>query len=366
MNIDNTENPDIYTNSPRRILLVDDAPENLRMLCESLKQDYVIMFALNGEDALQRAKSIPPPDIILLDVIMPGMNGYDVCRHLKEDQQTRNIPVLFITAQTDEWEEARGLSLGAVDYISKPFRSSLVRTRVANQLELKLHRDHLDTLVKERTRELALTREVTIESMATLAEWRDPETGGHIKRTQNYVFALGEAMRALPKFAPSLDQATLELLYLSAPLHDVGKVSIADSILLKPGRLTEEEFAEMRMHASRGGDALAACERKLGGNNSFLRVAREIAYGHHERWDGKGYPSGIAGDAIPLAARLMSIADVYDALCSKRVYKAAMSHEETMKIILEGRATQFDPDVVDAFVSIQDTFRAIAAQYVDG
>lgn len=347
-----------------RVLLVDDAPENLRMLSEALKNDYVIMFALNGDTALRLARSEPQPDIILLDVIMAGMDGYEVCRRLKEDLHTHNIPVLFITAQNDEVEEARGLSLGAVDYISKPFRSSLVKTRVANQLELKRHRDSLDELVRERTQELALTREVTIEAMATLAEWRDPETGGHIKRTQNYVLALGEYMSTMPRYAQELDPNTLEMLYLSAPLHDVGKVSIPDAVLLKPASLTNDEFLEMKQHTTRGRDALAACERKLGGN-SFLRLAREIAYGHHERWDGNGYPQGISGEDIPLPARLMSVADVYDALTSKRVYKPAMSHEASMDIIIKGRGTQFDPSAVDALLTIQEKFRAIAAQYVD-
>lgn len=348
-----------------RVLMVDDAPENLRILGELLKNSYTIMFALNGESALRLAQSHPPPDAILLDVIMPGMDGYEVCRRLKENPQTRDIPVLFVTAQSDEVEEARGLSLGAVDYISKPFRASLVMTRVSNQLELKRHRDRLDELVHERTRELAITREVTIEAMATLAEWRDPETGGHIKRTQNYVRILAEHMATLPKYARELDGKTVELLYLSAPLHDVGKVSIPDAVLLKPGPLTEEEFREMKMHPVRGRDALAVCERKLGGSNTFLRLAREIAYSHHERWDGNGYPQGLSGEEIPLSARLMSVADVYDALTSKRVYKPAMSHEAAMEIIRKGYGTQFDPAVVDALLATEGQFRDVAAQFVD-
>jgi len=348
-----------------RVLIVDDAPENIRILVEALKDEYIIMFARNGEGALRIAtESASPPDIILLDVIMPGMDGYEVCQCLKENRRTRNIPVVFVTGQSEAVDEARGLSLGAVDYIGKPFKASLVKNRVANQLELKRHRDRLDELVRERTQELALTKEVTIEAMATLAEWRDPETGGHIKRTQNYVRALAEYMAANPKHTPQLDANTTELLYLSAPLHDVGKVSIPDSILLKPGRLTDEEFTEMKSHTTRGRDALAAAERKLGGN-SFLRLAREIAYGHHERWDGKGYPQGIAGEAIPLPARLMSLADVYDALTSRRVYKPALPHEEVATMIRQGRGEQFDPDVVDAFMQLQDEFQAVSQRFQD-
>ena len=348
-----------------RVLIVDDAPENIRILVETLKHEYIIMFARSGDAALRLAtESDPSPDIILLDVIMPGMDGYEVCRRLKEDRHTRDIPVVFVTGQSEEVDEARGLALGAVDYIGKPFKASLVKTRVANQLELKRHRDRLDELVRERTQELALTKEVTIEAMATLAEWRDPETGAHIKRTQRYVRALAEYMAANPKYAPELDANTIELLYLSAPLHDVGKVSIPDSILLKPDRLTDEEFMEMKRHTTRGRDALAAAERKLGGN-SFLRLAREIAYGHHERWDGKGYPQGIGGEAIPLPARLMALADVYDALTSRRVYKPALPHEEVVTMLRQGRGGQFDPDVVDAFLHLQDDFLSIAQRFQD-
>ncbi|MEG2171709.1 MAG: response regulator [Desulfovibrionaceae bacterium] len=340
-----------------RILIVDDAPENIRILAESLKDKYIIMFALNGETALKLAKSATPPDIILLDVVMPGMNGYEVCRLLKQAPQTHDIPVIFVTGQSDMADEARGLHLGAVDYVSKPFRTSLLINRIANQLELKRHRDRLDVLVHERTSELILTQEVTITALATLAEWRDPETGGHIKRTQNYV-------RTLATHLHKFDARTLESLYLSAPLHDVGKVSTPDAVLLKPTALTHEEYEEIKLHTTRGRDALAAAERKLG-RNSFLMLAREIAYGHHERWDGQGYPRGISGEEIPLPARIMSLADVYDALVSKRVYKPAMNHSAACTIIYEGRGTQFDPILVDAFVQVQDTFQKISQTYVD-
>lgn len=347
-----------------RILIVDDAPENIRILAESLKSSYAIMFARNGESALNLANTVPAPDIILLDVIMPGLSGYEVCRKLKENPNTSGIPVIFITSQSEEDDEARGLELGAVDYISKPFRASLVMNRVANQLELKRHRDRLDELVHERTRELTLIKEVTIEAMATLAEWRDPETGGHIKRTQNYVRAIAEQLRVHPEYTDQLDDVTIDLLYQSAPLHDIGKVSTPDSVLLKPGRLTPEEFEIMRQHPTRGRDALAAAEKRLG-DNSFLRIAREIAYGHHEHWDGRGYPQGISGPDIPLPARIMAVADIYDALISKRVYKPAMSHEQAAAIIVDGRGTHLDPGVVDAFLEVQDEFIAISDRFKD-
>lgn len=347
-----------------RILLVDDAPENLRILSESLREDYTIMFAKNGPDALRLAMGNQPPDLILLDVIMPGMNGYEVCRRLKEESATRDIPIMFITAQNEETDEATGLSLGAQDYIAKPFRVSLVRNRVANQLKYKRYRDHLNDLVHERTRQLALTQEATIHAMASLAEWRDTETGAHIKRTQNYVKALALHMAGQHKYRHQLDADVISWLYLSAPLHDVGKVAIADTVLHKPAPLTDEEYEAMKAHTVLGRNVLAAADKFLG-EDSFLKMACDIAYCHHERWDGRGYPQGLKEEEIPLPARLMSLADVYDALRSQRVYKPAMTHESAAKIILDGKGTQFDPDVVDAFMAIQEQFKTIAERYKD-
>lgn len=359
-----TSQTSVKTSAKNRVLIVDDAPENIWILVEALKDEYTLMVAKDGISSLRLAHGPNQPDIILLDVVMPGMDGYEVCRQLKEDPATQGIPILFVTSQNDTGNEAHGLGLGAMDYIVKPFQPALVKTRVRNQIELKKHRDRLDDLVRDRTQQLALTQEVTIEAMAILAEWRDPETGGHIKRTQNYVRALAEHMRKIPAYSQQLDVNTVEWLYLSAPLHDVGKVSMPDSILLKPGKLTDEEYEIMKKHTIHGRDALAAAEARLG-VNSFLKLAREIAYHHHERWDGKGYPQGLKSDEIPLPARLMSVADVYDALSSKRVYKPSLPHEEVMEIITSGSGTQFDPSVVDAVINIEDKFKEIAIQYAD-
>lgn len=347
-----------------RVLIVDDTPENIWILLEALKSEHITMVAKDGPSALRLAHASPQPDIILLDLIMPGMDGYEVCIKLKEDSATSSIPILFVTSQIDPINEAYGLSLGAMDYISKPFQPAVIKTRVRNQIELKQHRDNLDRLVKERTKELIITQEATIEAMATLAEWRDPETGGHIKRTQKYVRILAEYLKKDPKYIDFLDSNTLEWLTLSAPLHDVGKVSIPDSILLKPGRLTEEEFEHMKRHTIHGFSALEATEKKLG-TNSFLAIAKDIALCHHERWDGKGYPNGLEGEEIPLSARLMSVADVYDALMSKRVYKAALPHEEVVKIISENSGTQFAPEVVDAFLAMEKEFEDISSEFAD-
>jgi len=347
-----------------RVLIVDDAPANIDLLMTTLMDEYAILVAKNGENALRQAFKEPGPDIILLDIMMPGMDGYEVCRRLKADPRTRDIPVLFITALSDEEDEARGLALGAVDYVAKPFRPALVKIRIRNQLELKRHRDHLEEQVRERTRELALTREATIESLATLAEFRDSETGGHIKRTRAYVRLLAEQLRHHPRFADLRDPDVIEQLHLSAPLHDVGKVGVPDAILLKPGKLTEAEFAEMQKHTLYGRDCIAQAEQSLG-RNSFLRLAREIAYSHHERWDGGGYPQGLRGEAIPVGARIMAIADVYDALISRRVYKSPLSHAKAVMIIQDSRETHFDPDIVDAFLVLREQFRFIALQYAD-
>lgn len=347
-----------------KALIVDDAAENIQVLMETLRGAYAIVAAKSGEKALALALTEPRPDIILLDVMMPGIDGYEVCRRLKNDVRTKDIPVMFITAMSEEEDEAKGLALGAVDYIAKPIRPGLVKARVANQLELKSHRDHLEDLVLERTRELALVKETTIECLATLVEYRDPETGGHIKRTQNYVKLLARLLLEHPRFASQLDDETVELLYISAPLHDVGKVGVPDSILLKPGKLTDEEFVEMKKHTTYGRDSLIRAENKLGGN-SYLRCAAEIAHGHHEKWNGSGYPEGRAGEDIPLSARLMALADVYDALISKRVYKPPFPHAKAVSIIAEGKGRHFDPDLAEAFLKNQDAFRRIALDFAD-
>ena len=347
-----------------KILIADDVTENIDVLMGALGSDYAIIAAKDGAKALALAAQEPRPDLILLDVMMPKMDGYEVCRRLKADSATAGIPVLFITALGGYEEESTGLALGALDYITKPFQPDLVKARVANHLELKRHRDRLEELVVARTRELVLTRDVTIFTLANLAETRDPETGGHIRRTQTYVRLLAEKIAEQPDRAGQLDAGAIELLYKSAPLHDVGKVGVPDAILLKPGKLTAEEFEEVKKHTTYGRDALAVGVRELG-ENSFLGYAMEIAYSHHEKWDGSGYPLGLKGETIPLAGRLMAIADVYDALISKRVYKPPFPHAKAVDVISEGRGTHFDPVLVDAFLAINESFRLTAIRFAD-
>lgn len=359
--------------SSSTILAVDDTEANIDLLIDALGGDHEIMVALDGPSALDAiAVAIAdsaPPHLILLDVMMPGMDGYQVCERLKADATTAEIPVIFLTALDEVGNKARGFEVGAVDYVTKPFEILEVRARVETHLSLARARralanqnEWLEETVRQRTKELTLAQDVTIHALAGLAEARDNETGGHIRRTQNYVRVLAEDLRETFR----LDADDIDMLFKSAPLHDIGKVGIPDAILLKPDRLNEKEFEVMKTHAALGMQALSQAEHAIGGEPChFLGVAKEIAYGHHERWDGSGYPQGLAGDAIPLAARLMALADVYDALISRRVYKPPFPHDRAVRMILEGRGVHFDPRVVDAFFGRQEDFRQIALANAD-
>lgn len=345
------------------ILVIDDTEVNLDLIEAILSDEYHVSTSKDGETGLAIAAAIHP-DMILLDVMMPGMDGYEVCERLKKEPKTQDIPVIFITALSSEMNESKGFELGAVDYITKPFKPVIVKNRVRTHLELKRHRDHLAELVRERTRELALTQEVTFESLATLAEYRDPETGGHIRRTQTYIRALAEYLKSHPRFKAYLDDEIIDLLYKSAPLHDIGKVGVPDRILLKPGPLTPEEFEEMKKHTIYGRNAIVAAARKIG-STSFLRIAENLIYSHHEKWDGSGYPEGKREEDIPVVGRLMAIVDVYDALISRRVYKPPFPHEQAVEMIRAARGSHFDPDVVDALIAIEAEFRRIAFEHAD-
>jgi putative two-component system response regulator len=350
--------------SQKIILAVDDTTENLQLLGRILRSDYKVKGATNGEKAITIAKSTPQPDLILLDVMMPGIDGFETCKRLKTDPKTHNIPVIFLTALSESENESKGLELGAVDYIIKPFNPSLVKARVRNHIELKRYQDHLNELVDEKTRELALTQNVTILAMASIAESRDPETGEHIQRTKKYIKILAQQLKNNPLYSELLTNEYIDLIFKSAPLHDIGKVAIKDSILLKQGELTEKEFNDMKLHTQYGYDAIHRSSEMLG-KSSFLNIAQSIAISHHEKWDGSGYPYGISGDNIPLEGRLMAVVDVYDALVSKRSYKSAFEHNKAVDIMLEGKGTHFDPDIIDAFVIVAEQFNAIAQNFSD-
>ena len=352
------------------VLIVDDSPENLSVLSGLLAPHYQVLAATSGERGLHVASSLPKPALILLDVMMPGMDGYTVLSRLRENPVTRDIPVVFLTALSGETDEEHGLQLGAADYITKPIKPAVVLARVRTQLEAKQARDWLkdrnaalEAEVARRMTENNLTQQVSIRALAHLAETRDPETGKHIARTQGYVRQLAIELRQHPRLSVGLSEHYIDLLTRSAPLHDIGKVGIPDHILLKPGPLNREEWAIMKTHASLGSDAIEQAERDIESPLEFLALAKEIARWHHEKWDGSGYPDGLASEDIPLSARLMAVADVFDALVTPRVYKSAMPYAEARNIIISERGKHFDPDVTDAFIASFNEFVAIAERY---
>ncbi len=364
----------MMSGAPRKpvVLIVDDTPQNLKLMVELLRDQYVTLVANSGPRALSVARGGQPPDIILLDIMMPEMDGYEVLQRLKEDASTRQIPVIFLTAKSEVEDETRGLEMGAVDYITKPISPPIVLARLKAQLLVKDAADflrdknqYLEEEVRKRTERIEAIQDVTVLAMSSMAETRDNETGNHILRTQRYVEALARQLKGHPKFAVLLTEDYIRLLFKSAPLHDIGKIGIPDHILLKPGKLTPEEFEVMKTHTTLGYEAIRRAEKALGMEIDFLSIAKEIALSHQEKWDGSGYPQGLAGEAIPLSARLMAVADVYDALISERVYKPALQHDEVLKIMSEGRGTHFDPEVLDAFMQVQAEFGRIAEQFSD-
>jgi len=355
------------------ILVVDDTPENIALITSLLKGFCRTKVATNGKKALQVALSNDPPDLILLDIMMPEMDGYETCRHLKSNPQTMDIPVIFLTAKEQVEDEQMGFELGAADYITKPVSPPIVLSRVKTHLQLKKVRDFLkdkneflEQEVARRTKEIDNTQDVAMIAIGSLAETRDNETGNHIRRTQHYMRVLAEKLKDHPNFQHFLTDENIALLTKSAPLHDIGKVGIPDKILLKPGKHTPEEFEIMKTHTTLGRDAIIAAEKLLQTPSSLLQFAREIAYTHHEKHDGTGHPQGLSGNDIPISGRIMALADVYAALISKRIYKEAIPHEKAVAIIKEGAGNHFDAQVVEAFLQINEQFKEIAQKYMDG
>lgn len=355
------------------LLLVDDAPENLSLLGTLLRgAGYRVKAANSGFAALRYAVNEPRPDLILLDVVMPEMDGYRVIQRLREDPATKGIPVIFLTSLDDADQIARGLSLGAADYITKPVQPAVVLARVRAQLEAKQARDWLrdqnavlEAEVARRMAENDLTQRVSIRALAHLAEIRDSETGNHILRTEAYVRLLANRLRHHARFSTTLDDHYIDVLTRSAPLHDIGKVGIPDYILRKPGTLTPDEWATMQTHPLLGAEAIELAERDIEKPLEFLTLAKEIVRWHHERWDGTGYPDRLAGEAIPVSARLMALADVFDALISTRTYKPPLPFDQARDLIAAERGRHFDPDVTDAFLAGFDDFVAVSRRYTD-
>jgi putative two-component system response regulator len=354
------------------VLIVDDTADNITLLTYLLGNQYKNKVATNGQKALQIAFK-EPPDLILLDIMMPGMDGYAVCRELKANPLTKDVPVIFLTARSQEDDEARGFELGAVDYITKPISPPILMARVQTQISLQQarkslakHNEELEALVEVRTRQLSGLQDSLIKAMASMAETRDNETGQHIRRTQLYMQSLAMHLKDHPKYSSFLNERMITILFKSAPLHDIGKVGVPDRILLKPGRLDAREFEEIKKHTIYGRDTIMAAEKELDTPELFLEIARDIAYCHHEKWDGSGYPQGLMREDIPIPARMMAVADVYDALIAKRVYKEAMPHEKAVATIMQGKETHFCPYILEVFEdNIAEEFRKIAIAHQD-
>lgn len=333
------------------ILVVDDTPENIDVLTGILRQEYKIKAALNGQLALKIASGPQKPDLILLDVMMPEIDGHQVCRLLKSNPETAQIPVIFVTAKTEITDEKVGFELGAVDYITKPVSPPIVLARVKTHLALYDQSRHLEKLVQQRTQELNETRVEIIRRLGRAAEFKDNETGMHVIRMSWFSRFLAEQIGKPDDWC--------ELLYNAAPMHDIGKIGIPDRVLLKPGKLDAEEWQIMQKHAEYGAEIIGEHPSPL------LQLAKEVAITHHEKWDGSGYPNGLKGENIPLAARIVAIADVFDALTSERPYKKAWTEDDAISLLQKEAGSHFDPNLVAPFIECLPRIREIQARYKD-
>jgi len=347
------------------ILVVDDQPANLKLMEDMLRQEgYGVRSFPRGRLALAAAAH-QPPDLILLDINMPEMDGFEVCKRLKADKQLAAIPVIFLSALNETDDKVKGFRAGSVDFITKPFQFEEVQVRIATQLSLHALRARLEkqngelgALVDLQVREIAESQMATIFALAKLAESRDNDTGKHLERVQMLCKLLAKGLGAGSKYADLVNDDYVRNIFHASPLHDIGKVAISDTILLKPGKLTTEEFAAMQTHTTLGAQTLELVREKHPGN-AFITMGIEIARSHHEKWNGSGYPNGLAGAVIPVCARIMAVADCYDAMRSKRCYKEAFSHKEALDIIVQGSGQHFDPDVVRVFSDVEDEFRQL-------
>jgi putative two-component system response regulator len=354
------------------IMVVDDTPANLELLQDMLdNKGYRVLAFPNGKMALSAAAK-NPPDLILLDINMPEMDGFEVCEHLKADAVLKEIPVLFISALTETEDKVKAFSVGGVDYVTKPFQFEEVQARVKThlhlrslQMELEKYNLHLEALVKDKIAEISDSQLATIVALAKLAESKDENTGNHVERTRTYCRLLADKLRINPRYWGNRHEEFVENIFQASALHDIGKVGIPDTILLKPDKLTPAEFEIMKTHTTIGANTLRIARGKYS-KNAFLNMGIAIARSHHEKWDGSGYPDGLAGEDIPLSARIMALADVYDALRSKRPYKEAFSHDKSCKIIIEDVGMHFDPSVVDAFKSLKSEFAEVHSSMKHG
>ena len=348
-----------------QILIVDDVPENLQLLSGMLtSKGYKVRPVLSGKLALKLAHS-NPPDLILLDITMPEMNGYEVCAQLKACRELKDIPVIFISGLAETEDKVKAFEAGGVDYVTKPFKIQEVLARVDSHLrlrflqkELEHYNTHLHEMVQAQVKEISESQMATIFALAKLAESRDDETRRHLERVRQNCCLLAAWMHGNSPCKEQISEQFIENILCTSPLHDIGKVGIPDAILLKPGKLTAEEFEVVKRHTVIGAETLEAA-RQMYPKNNFIHMGIEITRQHHEKWDGSGYPDGRSGEQISLSARIMAVADVYDALRTKRVYKPAYSQEETCRILFEGSGKHFDPMVIEAFRHLQERFDEI-------
>jgi putative two-component system response regulator len=356
----------------KKVMLVDDNTTNLSVGKSALSGVYDVLTVNSGERAMQLLEKVTP-DLILLDIEMPGMNGFEAIKLIKDVEHLANIPVIFLTAMDGTGSELAGLSLGAVDYIHKPFSAALLQKRIELHLTIQDQKvrltdqndrllefnQNLKHLVDQKTEKIVRLQDIFIETFAEMVEARDDTTGGHIIRTQLYVKALAETMVKKGVYPRIIEEKDIEHIVRSSQLHDVGKIAIPDSILKKPGKLTDHEYELMKRHTIIGMETISKIADRAD-ESDFLKHAQIMAYSHHERWDGRGYPLGLSGESIPIQGRLMAIADVYDALVTARPYKPAFEHEMAAGIIMAGRGSQFDPLLGDLFEEISTKFSEIA------
>ena len=342
------------------ILIVDDVEINRMILEDMLCEDYNIEQAENGIEALTKllGGDMCKPSLVLLDIMMPEMDGLEVLQTMRANEITKKIPVILITAADPDEYEAKGLSGGAVDYIVKPFANDIVKSRIDNQMELAMYREKLEHMVNKKVNELIAAKEKMLTTMASVIEYRSLESGEHVKRTSILTGMIAEILIKNPLFRDELIDKDYNIMTKAAPLHDVGKIAVPDEILLKPGKLTPEEFIIMETHTTKGSEIIK--KMQIGEEEDlYLRHCYDICRYHHERWDGKGYPDKVAGNDIPLSARIVSIVDVYDALVSQRVYKPPFSHEEAMRIISEDAGKKFDANIVADLLENDHIFRKV-------
>lgn len=339
----------------KSILMIDDVKLNLVTARDVLEDEYILYEALSAEEGFKILEE-HIPDLILLDLVMPQMDGYEMIEILKSTRRYMGIPVIFLTAQTAAESEVKGLELGAADFITKPFVPIVMKRRIETQIELAEYQHSLEQLVEEKVEEIEKMQDAMSSGFAELVESRDGVTGGHVKNTGIYFDAFIRALKGEPRYKNDITDDFIKNTVRSAPLHDIGKIGIDDCVLRKKGALDGGEREYMEKHSMLGGQTFHKIRKKFP-ENEFLKIAEEMALYHHERWDGSGYPTGIKGEEIPLCSRVMSIVDTYDALTSERPYKPPFSHEKSMAIIVEGRGTQFDPDLVDEFVKHGELIR---------